>query len=179
MISVQDLDVYSYVGPYGTDIALAYVEYIQKSSVPKPMISYEVSSYLLNSSTTYPYFLRTIQPDGLQASAIAIYIQSLGFKKVGVIYTNDDIGVGIYNSFNLNAGTLQITILNDVNKQAIDYMINSDGAVSQTTKDSIGIALDEIIAQQLKVIVYLGGSDITTEIAVQAYQRQLYGSNYF
>ena len=76
--SLESYNVIGYVGPYSSDLAVAYNNYLMTKTSPKPLVSYGASSYLLNKTSIYPYLLRTIQPDGLQASVIANFIQTQG-----------------------------------------------------------------------------------------------------
>jgi len=75
-------------------------------------VSYGATGTNLTSSEEFPHFLRTIQPDGLQAVAIAMFLQQTGWKELCVLYTDDEFGRGIYESFLSNAMTLEITINN-------------------------------------------------------------------
>jgi ABC-type branched-subunit amino acid transport system substrate-binding protein len=83
--------------------------------------------------------LRTIQPDGLQAAAIALFIQQQGWKEVAVIYTNDDYGYGVYQSFLTNVEGLDVTIENDEEDRVI--RANPDGTFSEDTEDDV----DEVL----------------------------------
>jgi len=174
--SLGSENILGYIGPYNTEEATAYIGALANSADPKPLVSYGATGANLTSSETYPRFLRTIQPDGLQAVAVAMFIQQQGWKKIGVIYTNDEFGIGIYNSFITNVQTLEITIKNKESKRKITAAVN--GIITDDVKSDVDEALKEIIRNQIKIIVYLG-SDVTgAELAKQGYDKTLYGSDY-
>ena len=179
MRTLENLSILGYVGPETSELAVAYADYIQQASNPKPIVSYEASAYYLNSTAAFPYFLRTIPPDGLQASALAIFIQTKGWNQVGLIYTDDEVGIAIYKSFISNSASLEITAINDPDKQAINLVYNSDGSISQQTINSIDTAISELVVKQVKIIVFLGDSSISAQIAAAAYDNELYGSDFF
>ena len=77
-----------------------------------------------------------------------------------------------------NVITLDITLPNSINTRAIRAEFNTDGSISQNTRDDVEAALAEIVRNQLKVIVFLGNPLISAEIAMVAADKQLYGSDY-
>mmetsp|Transcript_28667 Transcript_28667/g.28318 ORF Transcript_28667/g.28318 Transcript_28667/m.28318 type:complete len:932 (-) Transcript_28667:669-3464(-) len=174
--SLEKENILGYIGPLTSTEALSYITAISSTADPKPLVSYGATSANLTSSETYSSFLRTIQPDGLQAVAIAMFIQQQGWKSICVIYTNDDFGNGVYSSFITNVETLEITIINDENKRSISPAV--DGVVTDDTKSDIDDALSECVRNQLKVIVYLGSDEVSAEVAKVAYDKELHGSDY-
>lgn len=174
--SFANMNILGYVGPLESNIADAYLEALSSYLDPKPLVSYGVTAANFTSSDTYPRFLRTIQPDGLQAVAIALFIQQEGWNRIGVIYTDDVLGRGIYESFLSNVQTLEIIIDNDPDKRSIYPDIN--GKITSNTEEDIDEALSEIVRKQIKVIVYLGNDRVSLEVAKVGYEKELKGSDY-
>ena len=87
--------------------------------------------------------------------------------------------MAIYNSFIGNSASLEITAINDPDTQAINLVYNSDGSLSQQTYDSIDAALSGLVVAQAKIIVFLGTSAIAAELAAAAYDKELYGPEFF
>jgi ABC-type branched-subunit amino acid transport system substrate-binding protein len=176
--SLASFNVLAYIGPDSDDLAKSYSKALSAYLDPKPLVSYLASDYLLSDSTVYPRFLRTVQPDGLQAVAIAMQINVLAWKKIAVLYSDDLTGQGIYTSFQNNMNTLEIEIVNKESKRSLTVGLNQDGTLTQKTKDRIDEVLSEIVRQQGKVIVYLGNPALTPQIAKVAYQKELHGKDY-
>lgn len=176
--SLASFNILAYVGPYGSDLAKAYARALSAYEDPKPLISYQASESLLSDSTIYSRFLRTVQPDGLQAVAVAMQINVQNWKHIGVIYSDDTTGQGIYTSFQSNVKTLDIVIENPETYRSILINTAEDGSLSSSTKSRIDEVLSEIVKKQIKVIVYLGSSTISAEIAKQAHKKELFGSEY-
>ena len=57
-----------------------------------PQISYASSSALLSDRTRYSYFLRTVRPDDLQASAMVDVLLHFGWNYVSILYSQDTYG---------------------------------------------------------------------------------------
>lgn len=76
--SLAKENVLGFVGPFKSNEAISYLSAIETTLDPKPLVSYGATSANLTSSETYSKFLRTVQPDGLQAVAIAMFIQQQG-----------------------------------------------------------------------------------------------------
>ena len=175
---MSSLNIVGIVGPAALDLSQAYAEASTASADPKPIISYEASDSSLTEAAQYPSFLRTIQQDGMQAVAVAMLINLKNWKTIGVIYTTDSLGQGIYASFQSNVQTLDFTVKNSEAYRGIRVSLASDGSVAQESKDDIDAALNEIVRNQIKVIVFLGNPAISLELARAAYDKALHGSDY-
>lgn len=175
---LDSFNILGFVGPSDTDLTKAYLAIEATKSDSKPLITYSASSTSLSNSITYENLLQIIQPNGLQAVALALYLQLQGWHEVGVIYTDDDLGQEGYTSLLANVGTLEITIKNPELSRAIRYSENTNGLLSDDTKNSIGEVLDEIVVQQIKVIVFLGNIKAGPEVAKQGAKKELHGSEY-
>ena len=172
------LNILGYIGPFESALSLAYAEASALTYDLKPIVSYGSSVSNLSDSTLYPTFLRTIQSDGLQAVAIAMFLNLQNWNNIGVIYSADDSGSGIYSSFVSNVETLGILILNNEKTRGIPYNFNKDGSLDNNSKENVKKALNEIVRNQIKIIVYLGNELLSVEVAKQAFDKELYGPNY-
>jgi ABC-type branched-subunit amino acid transport system substrate-binding protein len=94
-----------------------------------------------------------------------------------VIYTDNDYGQSIYESFATNVVGLEIDIENDEKYRKIRAE-NESSELSDETKDDIEDALNEIVRNQLKIIVYLGDVYVGAYLAKEAYSKELYGEYY-
>lgn len=171
-------NILGFVGPYGSDLAIAYAQASGSSTKQIPIVSYEATDSSLSDSTIYPSFLRTVQPDGLQAVAVAMVLNIYNWKSIGVIYTTDSMGVGIYESFQSNVKTLDIIMENDEDKKTVRVSVSSSGSLDQVTLDDIENALDEIVRKQIKIIVFLGNPVISLQLAKVGHAKELFGSEY-
>jgi ABC-type branched-subunit amino acid transport system substrate-binding protein len=176
--SLSTFNIIGFVGPHSLELCESYANNEAISDDAKPMITYLGSSTLLTDSNNYPYLLQMVQPDGLQAVALTLFIQLQGWKKIAVLYTDDEFGLGVFTSFQANIGTLDVTVENDEKYQVIRYQVDEFGKISQKTKDSVDEALTEIVRQQLKVILYLGNPKLGLEIAKTGFKKELHGDEY-
>ena len=175
---LENVNVVGFIGPWGNELAKSYANYISNLDYPKPLVSYQASSYLLNSSFEYPYFLRTAQSDGSSAPALIAFLELMKWSKIAVIYTDDDTGVGVYSSFIENIKSYDINIKNNENKRKISIKYKND-KLSSETLSSIEEVLSEIIRKQLKIILFFGNEDITTQLIKDIHRKELYGQDYF
>ncbi|CAG9335624.1 unnamed protein product [Blepharisma stoltei] len=174
--SLASFNILAYVGPYKTEESIAYSSAISGTSDPKPLISYGSTWTNLTSTDTYPQFMRLIEADDLEGVALALFIQQIGWKTIGVVYTGDEYGIDVYTSFMSNIKTLGITVKNDVDKRKITY--NPDLGLTSTTKNSVDKVLSNIVRHQIKVIVYIGSYTIGVQVALTAHKKEIYGSDY-
>jgi ABC-type branched-subunit amino acid transport system substrate-binding protein len=172
-------NVIGFVGPHSLDLCQAYYTAQTAYEDQKPMISYSASSTSLSDANLYPNLLQIVQPDGLQAVALTLFIQLQGWDEIGVIYTNDEFGKGVYESFLANIGTLEVTITNSEDKRGMYFGLNEDGeTIDSKTKDAVEEALSEIVRKQIKVIVYLGNPLASPEMAKVGNEKELKGKEY-
>ena len=176
--NLASFNILGFIGPHSLDLCEAYIQAENKNANPKPFVTYEASSSTLSNSINFPNLLQIIQPDSLQGVGLTLFIHLQGWNTIGVLYTNDDLGKGIYSSFLDNIGNLEVNILNSPDFREITYSLDANGKISQETKDSVTEALKEIVRNQIKIIIFLGDSNLGPEIAKQGYEKELYGSDY-
>ena len=177
--SLAPFNIIGYVGPSNLELCKAYFTAQTYNDDQKPMITYLGSTTTLSDSNNYPNILQIIQPDGLQAVALTLFIQLQTWSEIGVIYTDDEFGLGVYESFLANIGTLEVTITNPENKRIISFGLDKDNEqITEKTKQSVEEVLSEIVKKQIKVIVYLGNPKAGPELAKVGYKKELRGSEY-
>ena len=175
---LENMNVVGFVGPWGNELAKSYADYISNLDHPKPLVSYQASSYLLNSSYDFPYFLRTSQSDGSTAPALVAFLELMKWKKIAVVYTDDDTGIGVYSSFIENIKSYDISIENNEDKRKIVLKYKNE-KLSAATLASIDEVLSEIIRKQLKIILFFGNEDLTGQLVKDIHRKELYGKGYF
>lgn len=175
----ENINIIGYVGPWGNELSESYADNIYASSDPKPLVSYQASSYVLNNSIEYPYFLRTVQSDGLAATVITIFLDFMKWKKIAVLYTDDNTGEGMYYSLLENLKTYDISIENSEKFRKIKSKFGADEKPEGETLDSIEKCLRNIVENQIKIVVYLSGSELTRWVTQEIKRKELYGKGYF
>ena len=172
-------NIIGYIGPSNPELCKAYFKAQTLNDDQKPMITYLGSTTTLSNSNNYPNILQIIQPDGLQAVALTLFIQMQSWSEVGVIYTDDEFGLGVYESFLANIGTLEVEIANPENERVISFGLDDDNEeITEKTKDSVEEILSKFVERQIKVIVYLGNPKAGPELAKVGYKKELRGSEY-
>mmetsp|Transcript_23980 Transcript_23980/g.42480 ORF Transcript_23980/g.42480 Transcript_23980/m.42480 type:complete len:1160 (+) Transcript_23980:3-3482(+) len=157
---------------YDSVLAIVSDVYLE-TAYGKPVLVYD--DYATNL-TSAALSVRTAQPVTYQAAAIGQILKQAKIKRIGVIYTNDDLGKGLFSSFKLNLKVFGLSIENDEDKQVIEFGIVKQGNAVKLTdecKKSVERALRGIVEKQLKVIVYLGNELVTAELAKVGHSKEL------
>ena len=109
---VEDDKVFAIVGNFGTPTVGANVEYLKEKGIPMVYAATGINVLYQENAQGYNKAVMPVQPiyktEGrvLFARAVAADGTGFGAKKVGVIYTTDDAGYGMYEgvvSFLLNS----------------------------------------------------------------------------
>lgn len=174
--SIANTNVLGLLGPFVSDLVPAYLAALRMLLDVKPLVSYAVSSANFSDPQTTPFFLRTMQPDGMQAAALALFIDFSSWQRVAVVYSQDDYGYGLYSSFLSNANQLKISIENPENARQLDP--GTDGQLTASSHRSIAAAIQGLIETQMRIVVYLGSWRLGAELVLAASRKQLTGSLY-
>ena len=110
--SLANSNVIGYIGPRTNELTQEYLDVLVQQTDPKPLVSYGASSQDFTDAEQNSRFLRSIQPDGLQAAAIALFIAGREWETISVIYTDDSYGRGVYDSFLTNVVGFDVVIEN-------------------------------------------------------------------
>lgn len=84
------------VGPVRSAVAQPIA--VTASALQIPIVSHWATSPNLGDKKTYEYFSRTCPQDGARATLITDLLVRLGFSKIGMLFMNDDFGVGWRNA---------------------------------------------------------------------------------
>lgn len=176
MNRIASSNILGFIGPMESALVLSYIQAIESLPDPKPLVSYGASSINLTDTNRVQRFLRTIQPDNNEGLAVAQFVKKNEWKSVGVIYTTDDYGVGLYSGFLSNIVGLGITVDNDEDKRAID--LDETLLLKRNTNATIDKAVNEILRSQVRIVVYLGAWRAGAELLLRASRKQLTGKLY-
>lgn len=91
----QDSDIYATIGHYNSGCTLAAAPIYEKGQMTT--ISYASSANALSEAGDYIF--RSCNSDDVASGKCAELAVGLGYKKLAVIYENDDYGVGLAESF--------------------------------------------------------------------------------
>ncbi|KAI8895831.1 periplasmic binding protein-like I [Globomyces pollinis-pini] len=75
------------------------------------------TSPILSNKAKYPNFFRTVPQDSAQAVAIVGFIKSHGWKKIGIIHSNEPYGIGLATQTTKIAKSTGIQILSKISYQ--------------------------------------------------------------
>lgn len=89
-----------------------------------PQISYGATSPALSSKVQYPYFLRTIASDTLQASVMVRLMIELDIPAVTVVYQQDAYGSGLDKAIKSKAARYSRELANRISSVGVEYMSN-------------------------------------------------------
>lgn len=105
-----------------------------------------------------------------------MFLQHMEWNKVGLVYTDDDYGKGLWEFFESNANGFELEILNDREFQAIppDY---TDETLD-LARERIHEVMVNIVEKHARIVVYFGNSKMGLEVCREGKIRELTGSKY-
>ncbi|KAH8054278.1 G-protein coupled receptor [Aureococcus anophagefferens] len=130
-----------------------------------PMVSYMSTSPELNSRSHYPYFLRTILDDAGTVAALADWVASHGWRRVGVVYASDDV----YSSANVEA-FLKACVAREISATASGYAAHDPRALD--------VALGTVQSARHAVVVAVPAATELVEVVRGALRRNMTGPDY-
>ncbi|EGB07107.1 hypothetical protein AURANDRAFT_65159 [Aureococcus anophagefferens] len=130
-----------------------------------PMVSYMSTSPELNSRSHYPYFLRTILDDAGTVAALADWVASHGWRRVGVVYASDDV----YSSANVEA-FLKACVAREISATASGYAAHDARALD--------VALGTVQSARHAVVVAVPAATELVEVVRGALRRNMTGPDY-
>ena len=84
------------------------------SEIEKVQISYSSTTPILSDDSLYPYFLRVIPPDKVQAEVLLAIVEELGGKYIQVVYDERTYGKSALGHLTVAASRLKICIIQTV-----------------------------------------------------------------
>ncbi|KAL3856568.1 hypothetical protein ACJMK2_011303 [Sinanodonta woodiana] len=94
---VNRRNVVAYVGPYTSPEATTTLNLL--NDMNRTTVSPAVSSAILRSNSSYPYFLRTIPSEQIESTIIAKLLIKTGVKFIQVVYQNDVYWKSLFDAF--------------------------------------------------------------------------------
>ncbi|XP_033746774.1 uncharacterized protein LOC117331910 [Pecten maximus] len=88
--NIDPTKVLGVIGPYPSGVTVPLTHLFTRLKLPS--VSYASSSPDLDDVINYPYFLRTVPSDVTQVGAMVKIIEHMGWKRVGMIYVNNNYG---------------------------------------------------------------------------------------
>ncbi|XP_060062918.1 uncharacterized protein LOC132543434 [Ylistrum balloti] len=88
--TIDPTKVLGVIGPYPSGVTVPLTLLFTRLKLPS--VSYASSSPDLDDVINYPYFLRTVPSDVTQVGAMVKIIEHMGWKRVGMIYVNNNYG---------------------------------------------------------------------------------------
>ncbi|XP_064606449.1 uncharacterized protein LOC135471244 isoform X2 [Liolophura sinensis] len=82
--------VVAVIGPEPSSVALPQAQCFSRLNLPQ--VSYAASSPDLDDRFLYPFFLRTVPSDEVQADLMVKVIKAMGWKYINIVYTNNIYG---------------------------------------------------------------------------------------
>ncbi len=149
------------------------------------LVSYYASSEELSDRTQFPYFLRTIPPDGLQTGAIVDLLLHYGWYYIGLIHSIDSYGIhgARQLQLKLEARGICVAFVASVSDSATEKELNEvtnsieEYSMAKTiVMFSSGKIANEVLHQVKKVnllltrnITWIGGDDWGFDLLKQGY----------
>ncbi len=110
---VEDDKVFALVGHFGTPTVSATLDYLIEKGIPQVYYATGISALFNESATGTEKSSFPVQPiyDAEGQVMVARAVGDFSATKIGVIYTNDDAGLGILNGVELQAATEGVTLV--------------------------------------------------------------------
>ncbi|GAA5809575.1 hypothetical protein MFLAVUS_002986 [Mucor flavus] len=139
---------------------------LMTSTLEIPQCSFTANAIAFSDKTQYKYFFRTIPTQVIIADVMLSFASKQGWNKLGVLYTDDPLGQQFYQRALIQAGTMDLHILQ---YQSI--------ASTQTTDDMIN-ALKNITNGGARIIMVAATAQPQISILMQAQKMGLINKDY-
>eukprot|EP00253_Pinus_taeda_P033447 PITA_33447 len=163
-LDLLEKEVVAIIGPQASDVAEFILHLGDAAQVP--IVSFSVTSPLL-SNHRFPYFVRMAHSDALQMQPVAALVQAYGWRRVTVIYSDDEFVTGAVASLSDS--------LRDVGSE-LEYR-----TVIPLSADHIVIEkeLDELKTKESRVFVaYMQSVDLSSKLFKKAHEIRMMDSGY-
>jgi ABC-type branched-subunit amino acid transport system substrate-binding protein len=139
---------------------------LMTSTLEIPQCSFTANAIAFSDKTQYQYFFRTIPTQVIIADVMLSFASKQGWNKLGVLYTDDPLGQQFYQRALIQAGTMDIHILQ---YQAI--------ATTNLVQD-ITNALQNITNGGARIIMVATTATLQSQIMLQAHELGLINKDY-
>lgn len=151
---LMDDEVFAFVGHFGTPTVSATLDYLIDAGIPQVYYATGISALFNENATGNERASFPVQPiyDAEGQVMVARAVSDFGASKIGVIYTNDDAGMGISMGVRIQARVEGVIL--------VEAQVAGD-AVDMTA------AAATIIAGDVDIII-VAASQIPAEVAIKA-----------
>ena len=151
---LMDDEVFAFVGHFGTPTVSATLSYLIDAGIPQVYYATGISALFNENATGNERASFPVQPiyDAEGQVMVARAVGDFGASKIGVIYTNDDAGMGISMGIRLQARTEGVTL--------VEAQVASDAV-------DMSAAAATILAGDVDIII-VAGAQIPAEVAIKA-----------
>ncbi len=151
---LMDDEVFAFVGHFGTPTVSATLDYLIDAGIPQVYYATGISALFNENATGNERASFPVQPiyDAEGQVMVARAVGDFGATKIGVIYTNDDAGMGISMGVRIQARIEGVTL--------VEAQVAGD-AVDMTA------AAATILAGEVDMII-VAASQIPAEVAIKA-----------
>ena len=159
---LMDDEVFAFVGHFGTPTVSATLDYLIEAGIPQVYYATGISALFNENATGNERSSFPVQPiyDAEGQVMVARAISDFGAQKIGVIYTNDDAGMGISMGVRLQARAEGITLVEaQVAGDAVD-MTAAAATIIAGDVDMIIVAASQIPAEVAIKALSAAGSDV-------------------
>ncbi|CAL1544019.1 unnamed protein product [Lymnaea stagnalis] len=159
----QPSSVVVVIGAQSSMVTMSLLPNLQNFGIP--MISYSATNPALDNGINYPYFLRTVSTDTIQAKAIVAILIELNVSRVGAIVIDNMYGLGLYDIFRNYAEAEKICVENatTVNENTDSKLLDPTlkryriedikVVVTIVTDQAVGIILDAVNIDDVFVFI--------------------------
>jgi len=102
-----------------SSVAIGVYEVLDSLHIALPQISATNTAMALSSNEAYPLYMRVVMSDAYMSVLYGKMLKHFGWANIGLLYTNDTHGVGIYETLLTEMRSLNITIRNAANTRAL------------------------------------------------------------
>ena len=104
-----------------------------------------------------------------------MFLQHMEWNKVGIVYTEDDYGLGMYEFFTQNAEGFELSILNKgIKSIPADYTEET----LESVREVIHEVMVHLVESHVRIIVYFGNAKVGVELCREGALRELAGELY-
>ncbi|MFK5883162.1 MAG: ABC transporter substrate-binding protein [Candidatus Izemoplasma sp.] len=151
---LMDDKVFAFVGHFGTPTVSATLDYLIDAGIPQVYYATGISALFNENATGNERSSFPVQPiyDAEGQVMIARAVHDFGATKIGVIYTNDDAGMGMSTGIRLQARAEGVTLVE-----------------AQVAADSVDMsaAAATLVAGGVDIII-VAASQVPAEVAIKA-----------
>lgn len=146
---LEDDEVFAFVGHFGTPIVGATLDYLKDAGIPQVYYATGVSVLFNEAATGTDKSSFPVQPiyDAEGQVMVARAVAEFSATKIGVIYTNDDAGKGIFNGIEIQAASEGITLVSEQVAATATDMSAAALSLFSAGVDTVIVAANQVPAQ--------------------------------